>query len=650
MEKNNTVNKKKSRRIKIISAFFALVIVALLAWLLLSEENIDIIRSVFTDDLSNDEIRDKLIEIGWRGYITVGVLAMLQVVLTFLPAEPVQVVAGLTFGFFRGFLCCLAGVILGNTVIFVLYKIYGDRMRHFFDKNLDFDLSKAAASGKLAAVIFLLYFLPAIPYGMICFFAATVGTKYPRYMFVTVLGSIPSIVIGVGLGHAAIAWSWIVSVVILAFIVLALIFIMIKREFFVKKINDFIHKTKEPYSSRTVVREYSRRILSVLYVGSRVAFFGKVKLKYTNNIGRLPRPSLVLCNHGSFIDFAYAGTLIRKESPNFPVARLYFYKRGLGNLLRRLGCFPKSMFAMDVESVTNCTRVIKRGGVLAMMPEARLSTAGKFEDIQEGTFAFIKKMGVPVYNVKIRGAYLAKPKWGKGLRRGARVEAEIVPLFSAEEISALTVEEIRERTLREMYFDEFEWLSRHPEIRYKHKRLAEGLENILVRCPACGAAHSIATKGHSVRCERCGLQTELTDRYGFCGGVPFENFAKWYEWQTELIKGEVLADQNYKLTSKVTLKKPSKDGKTMLRVAGEGICTLDRDGLKYVGTLDGEPYEKMFPMSSIYRLLFGAGENFEIYEGKDMYFFVPEEPRSSVDWYIVSKIIRDEVALATQAT
>jgi hypothetical protein len=44
----------------------------------------------------------------------------------------------------------------------------------------------------------------------------------------------------------------------------------------------------------------------------------------------------------------------------------------------------------------------------------------------------------------------------------------------------------------------------------------------------------------------------------------------------------------------------------------------------------------------MYRLLFGAGENFEIYNGREICFFVPTDGRSAVDWYIASRIIKDE--------
>ena len=59
-----------------------------------------------------------------------------------------------------------------------------------------------------------------------------------------------------------------------------------------------------------------------------------------------------------------------------------------------------------------------------MIPEARLSTTGRFEDIQGNTYSFIKKSGVDIYTIKISGDYLADPKWSKGMVRGSKVEAD----------------------------------------------------------------------------------------------------------------------------------------------------------------------------------------------------------------------------------
>lgn len=631
---------KKINKKKWIAAVAIIPVLLILASYLLTAENIDIIRTVFSADMTGDEIQDHLSGLGIRGQVTIAILAMLQVVVAFLPAEPVQIVAGLVYEFWIGTLICTIGVIVGNTVIYVLYKIYGDRLREYFDNKLDLDFSHAGASGKVTLVIFILYFLPAIPYGMICFLAATLGMKYPRYITVTTLGAIPSVCIGVALGHTALASSWIISVAIFAVLLALLGFVMHKREYFMGKINEYLKKKKEPYSSKTTVESYSWRRLVIPYYIFRLCVLGKMKIRFIKKVDEVKHPSIVLCNHGAFMDFCYAGTLLKRESPNFIVNRMYFYKKLVGNVLRSVGCFPKSMFTADLESAKNCIRVIKNGGVLAMMPEARLSTVGRFEDIQEGTYAFLKKMGVTVYIIKIRGDYLATPKWGKGMRRGSLVEAELDLLFTPEELAEMETAEIESRTLDAMRYDELAWLATRPDVHYRSRRMAEGLENILTICPKCGARYSVLTRGKTLSCAKCDLVTEVTDRYAFKDGIPFDNFASWYEWQYDIMRREITDDESFSLTSGVELRHGSKDGKTMLTLAGEGRCTLTGEGLIYVGTRYGEQIEKHFPLSQIYRLLFGAGEDFEVYEGREIWYFTPEEKRSCVDWYIASAILK----------
>ena len=632
---------KKIHKGKLFAALSFIPILFLLYLFLFTGDNKEILKTVFSKDLTNDEIQEHLSGFGIRGQITISILAMLQVVIAVLPAEPIQVVAGLTFGFWIGTLACLVGVAVGNTVIYVLYKIFGDRLLTYFNHKLDIDFSSASTTYKVALVIFILYFLPAIPYGMICFLAATLGMKYYRYIIITTLGALPSVCIGVGLGHIALESSWIISVAVFAVLLLFLCIIMVKKDYFLEKINSFLKSKKEPYSSKTVVRKYSHHRLTIPYIIFRLLVLGKIKFRWTRKVEKVEHPSIVLCNHGAFIDFAYAGTVLKKDSPNFIVARLYFYKKLVGKILRSVGCFPKSMFATDTESAMNCMRVIKAGGVLAMMPEARLSTVGKFEDIQESTFAFLKKMGVTVYTIKISGDYLAKPKWATGIRRGSLVEAELDLLFTPDELRNMEISEIKDKTIAALSYDEFEWLAAHPEINYRSKKMAEGLENILSICPVCKQKHTIYSKKCDVFCKNCGKIASVDKRYGFADKKPFSNFAEWYKWQISEFEKEITSNPDYALTSSVTLKHPSLDGKTFLRVAGEGVCTLNREGLRYVGTEDGNEVDKLFPVSEIYRLLFGAGVNFEIYQGKEMYFFVPADPKSSVDWYIASKIIND---------
>jgi hypothetical protein len=171
--------------------------------------------------------------------------------------------------------------------------------------------------------------------------------------------------------------------------------------------------------------------------------------------------------------------------------------------------------------------------------------------------------------------------------------------------------------------------------------LAEGLENILTTCPACGKKFTLRSKKRNLCCESCGKEAVLDDRYGFVGEKPYANHSVWYEAQKDILKQEILANEGYTLTSPVELKLPSVNGKSMLRSAGRGVCSLNREGLIYRGTVDGAETELTFPIGEIYRLLFGAGEDFEVYVGETIHYFIPDERRSCVEWYMASAILYD---------
>ena len=227
-----------SRKAKIITALALVPILILTGVLLFAGDNFNIIKGALSDKVPAEEAQEQLRQLGTRGHLAVSILSMLQVVLTFMPSEPVQVLSGLAFGIPIGLAACVFGVFLGNTLIFILYKVYGDKLRDYLGSKLDIDLSRAGASGRLALFIFILYLLPAIPYGMICFLAASMDMKFTRYTLITIIGTIPSELIGVALGHIAVSTSWILSVAVFIVLVIILAIVMKKRN----QIFDYVNK------------------------------------------------------------------------------------------------------------------------------------------------------------------------------------------------------------------------------------------------------------------------------------------------------------------------------------------------------------------------------------------------------------------------
>lgn len=632
------MSKTAMRKTKIWALIGFMAIFAGLLIFLFWGDNFNILKEIFNTGATKEEIQASISKLGVKAYFVVVVLAMMQVILTFIPAEPLHVVSGISFGLWRGIFVCFIGILIGNTIIYLLHKFFGRKLKDFFATNVNIDFSLVQKSKKIAFIIIILYCLPAIPYGIICFFAAGLGMKYAKYILITAIGSLPSLVLDVGLGHVAMSTSWTVSIIVFGLIVLLLILMYKYKKQIFDKLNTYIKKSQE--KAKLKVGEYNPFVYKV---GGNLIFRAvrtKVKYKIKNNIKKLEKPCIILCNHGSFYDFIYAGKMLGKNHPHFVVARLYFAHKKLNWVLRKTGAFAKSMFAVDVESSKNCLKVISSGEILAMMPEARLSTVGRFEDIQETTYKFIQKMNVAVYALKINGSYLAKPKWGDKLRRGALVEVELNQLFEKGEAKNLSCEELKTKINTALNYDEWNWLEQHPEIKYKHKTLAVGLENILAVCPKCLQKFSLITKNNNIICKKCGLNVHMDNRYGLIG-VEFKNIAQWYDWQTEIIRKEINNNPNFFLQSGVELRHLSTNGKAFTRHAGEGVCRLDRSGLTYIGTDDGKTIEKKFEINSIYRLLFGAGEDFEIYDGKEIYYFVPKEKRSAIMWYIVSGILKE---------
>ena len=148
---------------------------------------------------------------------------------------------------------------------------------------------------------------------------------------------------------------------------------------------------------------------------------------------------------------------------------------------------------------------------------------------------------------------------------------------------------------------------------------------------------------------------ELLDTYEL---VPFddtcvipETQTAWFNLERELIRKEV-RQEDFVLEETVQLGMLPEfsllKNEATSEIVGSGKLRLDRSGLTYEGTREGEEVKLHFTLERIYRLLFGAGVNFEIYDGSEIYFFVPEEKRSAVDWYTASMILHDMANPADQ--
>lgn len=582
-------------------------------------------------------LSDKFNDYGIYALLVIGFFQAMLLLITVIPAAPLQIIAGVVLDPISAFLTILAGVFLGNLIIYVLVRKLGSKIGNYYkkeNKQLG-ELKEIKVEKVLSKKVIFLYFLPVIPYGLIAFTCANSKMKFLKYILITTLGTIPSIILSISLG-TLIVDSNVFIILILVLIVLTILTIKYYKQ--VQKIF-----TKKPKKNMKFFQNNVRkpgRIVYWFFQGLLAKmFFKKVNLNIKNKeiMDNVEGPYILIYNHPSFLDWMYTFIPLYPKRVNAIMAYYYFCNYRLGRLLYRLGCFPKFLYQPDISAIKNIKKVINFGGILGIAPEGRLSAYGELETVAPATEKLIKHLGVPIYLGKINGGYMTKPKWASNIRKG-RVDLEYELVLTKEELNEKSLEEIKDILNDKLYYNDFEWQNKN-HVYFKGDKFAEGLENILYLCPKCGSEFTMETHDNHITCTNCKTDVVLNNYYEFITDeviIP-KTIKDWYLLQKEYEAKNVISDDYY-ISSTVKLKLPDPKGKGFIEV-GSGLAHLDIDGLNYHGTINGETIDKTFKIQNMPAIPFGANENFEVYHDNTLYYFVPENPKTSVKWSVVGEAI-----------
>ncbi len=105
--------------------FFSVIVIGVLL-AILAYVTIDLYRPfrifIETDDII--PLQEQINKYGFWRYFFIVILHTFQVLLTIIPAQPIQIIAGLTCGPWLGFISCVIGIFLGNTIVYFLVRIF----------------------------------------------------------------------------------------------------------------------------------------------------------------------------------------------------------------------------------------------------------------------------------------------------------------------------------------------------------------------------------------------------------------------------------------------------------------------------------------------------------------------------------------------
>lgn len=139
----------------------------------------------------------------WGRGIFVG-MVVLQVVVAFIPGEPIELAAGYAFGFVEGSLLTLAGFVLGSWIVFALVRRFGMKLVEvFFPKNKLNEIKFLQNPKKTKVISFLLMLIPGTPKDMLSYFAGLTNLKTYQWLAIVAIGRLPSLLTSTITGAAA---------------------------------------------------------------------------------------------------------------------------------------------------------------------------------------------------------------------------------------------------------------------------------------------------------------------------------------------------------------------------------------------------------------------------------------------------------------
>lgn len=150
-------------------------------------------------EFADEEKRMQLVNFirskGVFGVLILLGLQVLQVVVAFIPGEVVEVVAGILYGTFWGYVICTVGVLISSIMVFYTVKKLG---KNYVEKVVTSEkLAKFKFlhdSSRLNSVIFLLFFIPGTPKDLLTYIVPLTNVKPLHFFIISTFARIPSIV------------------------------------------------------------------------------------------------------------------------------------------------------------------------------------------------------------------------------------------------------------------------------------------------------------------------------------------------------------------------------------------------------------------------------------------------------------------------
>ena len=158
-------------------------------------------------------------------------LQIIQVVVCFLPGQPIQFAASYMFGVGRGLLLSIIGAVIGTTISFYISKALGsDAMHLFFGEEKVKEYQRRLNSGRGLLLAFIIYLVPGIPKDLVSYAAGISEVRFRPFLLAATVGRSPAMLGSLLFGHFYGKQNYRALVILSVIVALVLLVCFIKRK------------------------------------------------------------------------------------------------------------------------------------------------------------------------------------------------------------------------------------------------------------------------------------------------------------------------------------------------------------------------------------------------------------------------------------
>lgn len=348
------------------------------------------------------------------------------------------------------------------------------------------------------------------------------------------------------------------------------------------------YKKKKYYNTAKYPIRQPIFIVWLIWILCKIILIGKKYKVEKINMEGLKPPYMLLSNHMYFIDFELAAMGTFPHRVNNVVHLDGYYRRPW--LMELIGAIGTRKFTNDMHLIKSINKVLKRGDILSMYPEARYSPCGVTSFLPDSLGKLIKMNKVPVVVTIHRGNHLNSPFWNFRKKRRVPFHTTMTQILTAEQVKEMSVDEINVAVKKAFEYDDYRY-QKENGILITEKYRAEGMHKILYQCPNCMTESKMSSKGTEIFCTECGKRWNLNEDgtlSALTGKTEFSHVPDWFEWERTQVREQIRRGE-YSFSDDVEIYSQPRCWK--FEYLGDGKLTHDvKEGFIVEGFYSGEKY------------------------------------------------------------